>query len=208
MVTISISATFPDAAPVARAADALRTGAVVAFPTDTFYGLAVDPRHAAAVARLFAAKGRAATSAIPLIAASIAQAQEVAVLGEREIVLARRFWPGPLTIVAPARSGVAAGVLGGGTTVAVRVPAHAVATALAAAFGCCITATSANRSGDPPAATAADVAAGLADVVQMVLDAGRTAGGAPSTMVEMVAGVPRLLRAGAVPWDRVLESLE
>ena len=105
---------------------------------------------------------------------------------------------------------LAAAVLGGGTTVAVRVPAHAVARALAAAFGFCITATSANRSGESPAATAADVAAafGAGGGVDLLLDAGAVTGGPPSTIVEMGKDGPRLIRAGAVPWNRVLESLK
>ena len=171
----------------------------------------MDPRRDDAVARLFAAKGREPSAAVPLIAASIDQAQEAAILGDREIRLARTFWPGPLTIVVPARSGIAPAVLAGGTTVALRVPAHAVARALAAVFGFCITATSANRSGDPPAVTGADVSAALEtsiDLLDVLLDAGAATGGPPSTIVEMAESGPRLVRAGAVAWSRVLESLE
>jgi L-threonylcarbamoyladenylate synthase len=133
------------------------------------------------------------------------------VFGDRELQLARTFWPGPLTIVLPARSGLAAAVLGGGTTVALRVPAHAVARALAAAFGFSITATSANRSGNPPAVTGADVADALdtvLDRLDVLLDCGAVTGGPPSTIVEMAESGPRLVRAGAVAWNRVLESIE
>jgi L-threonylcarbamoyladenylate synthase len=208
MVTLSIAAGMPEEAVIARAADVLRRGGVVAYPTDTLYGLAVDPRRDDAVARLYAAKGRDASTAVPLIAASLGQAQGAAIFGERELLLARRFWPGPLTIVMPARSGIAATVLGSGTTVALRVPSHAVARALAAAFGFCITATSANRSGHPPAVTGADVAGSLESAIDVLLDAGSVPGGLPSTIVEIGATGPRLLRAGAVAWDRVLESLK
>jgi L-threonylcarbamoyladenylate synthase len=211
MVKLSIAADRPDADSIALAADALRRGGLVAYPTDTLYGLAVDPRRDEAVARLFAAKGRDASAAVPLIAASLLQAQEAAILGDRELQLARAFWPGPLTIVVPARSGLASAVMGGGTTVALRVPAHPVARALAAVFGFCITATSANRSGDPPAVTGADVPAALAtaiDLVDVLLDAGAVTGRQPSTIVEMAESGPRLVRAGAVAWSRVLESLE
>jgi L-threonylcarbamoyladenylate synthase len=210
MMQHSIAAGQPDRAVIARAADVLRQGGLVAYPTDTVYGLAVDPRNSEAVARLYAAKGRGAQSAIPLIAASLEQAEEAALFGDRELRLARAFWPGPLTIVMAPRVDFAAAVLGGGTTVAVRVPAHAVARALAEAFGFCITATSANRSGESPAATAADVAAafGAGGGVDLLLDAGAVAGGPPSTMVEIGQDGPRLIRAGAVPWSRVLESLK
>ena len=210
MLHYSITPDQPKPEVIALAVDVLRRGGVVAYPTDTLYGLAVDPRHADAVARLYAAKGRGAQSAIPLIAASLEQAQNAAMLDQRGVRLARAFWPGPLTIVVPARGGLAAAVLGGGTTVAVRVPAHAVARALAAALGYCITATSANRSGESPAATGVDVAAAFATAsdLDLLLDAGAVAGGPPSTIVEIGQGSPRLVRAGAVPWDRVLESHE
>ncbi len=208
MITLSIAAAMPDEAVIAQAADVLRRGGVVAYPTDTLYGLAVDPREDEAAARLYAAKGRDASTAIPLIAASIEQAQEAAVFGDRELMLAGTFWPGPLTLVMPARSGIAAAMLGGGTTVALRVPSHAVARALAAAFGFCITATSANRSGHPPAVTAGDVAVALEPAIDVLLDAGPVPGGPPSTIVEMTVTGPRLIRAGAVAWDRVLESLK
>jgi L-threonylcarbamoyladenylate synthase len=200
----------PEPRKIQQALDVMRSGGVVAYPTDTLYGLAVDPRDGDAVARLYAAKGRGQQSAIPLIAASLDQAQGAAILDGLALQLARAVWPGPLTIVAPARRGLAAAVLGGGTTVAVRVPAHAVARALAAAFGFCITATSANRSGESPAVTGADVAAAFAtgSDVDVLLDAGVLAGGPPSTIVEIGKDGPRLIRAGVVSWDRVLESLK
>jgi L-threonylcarbamoyladenylate synthase len=208
MIRLPIEAGAPDAAALAHAVEVLKRGGVVAYPTDTFYGLAVDPRSEDAVGRLYAAKGRDASSAIPLIAASIEQAQEAGILGDRDLRLARTFWPGPLTIVVPPRHGIAATVLGGGTTIALRVPAHAVARALAAAFGFCVTATSANRSGHPPAVTGADVAGAHDESIDLLLDAGAVTGGPPSTIVEMAPSGPRLVRAGAVAWNRVLESLE
>jgi L-threonylcarbamoyladenylate synthase len=210
MLDYRITADQPESEVIARAANVLRQGGLVAYPTDTLYGLAVDPRNSDAVARLFAAKGRGVQSAIPLIAASLEQAQGAAILDQRALRLAHAFWPGPLTIVAPPRGGLAPAVLGGGTTVAVRVPAHAVARALAAALGFCITATSANRSGESPAVTGVDVAAAFAtgSDVDMLLDAGAVAGGPPSTIVEIGEESPRLIRAGAVSWDRVLESLK
>ena len=211
MVTLSIEADRPDPHAIAQAADVLNRGGLVAYPTDTLYGLATDPRRDDAVARLFAAKGRDATAAVPLIAASLDQAREAAIFGDRELRLARAFWPGPLTIVLPARSGLAAAALGGGTTVALRVPAHAVARALAAAFGFPITATSANRSGTFPAVTGAGVVEALDTVLDrqdVLLDCGAVTGGPPSTIVEMAESGPRLVRAGAVAWNRVLESIE
>jgi L-threonylcarbamoyladenylate synthase len=210
MERVSIAADVADDAGISRAVDVLRRGGIVAYPTDTFYGLAVDPRRDDAVARLYAAKGRSASMAIPLIAASLAQAQEAAILGDSERRLARAFWPGPLTIVMPPTEAIAARTLGDGATVALRVPFHAVARALAGRFGFCITATSANRSGEPPANEAEEVAGQFSgsDLVDLLLDGGPTPGGPPSTIVEMAGAAPRCVRAGAVAWDRVLRSLE
>lgn len=193
---------------VGQAVDVLRRGGIVAYPTDTLYGLAVDPRDETAVARLFTAKGREESMAIPLIASSTEQVLDAAALTPAELALARRFWPGPLTIVTAAKTSLVRSVLGGGSTVAIRVPSHPVARAIAAAFGFCITATSANRSGESAASHADGISDALAAHIDLLLDAGAVTGGLPSTIVEIAATGPRLVRAGAVPWERVLESLE
>jgi len=199
----------PDPARIAAAVAVLRSGGVVAYPTDTLYGLAVDPCNDAAVERLFAVKGRASASAIALIAADAAMAEQVAAngFGPLERRLAAAFWPGPLTIVVPAARRMAAALAPRGT-LGVRVPAHAVARALSAAFGECITATSANPAGRPPSVTADDVAATLDERIDFLVDAGPTTGGPPSTVVEVIDARVTLHRAGAVAWDRVLESVE
>jgi len=208
VTVIFLSSAGPDRAAIVRAADVLRRGGVVAFPTDTFYGLAVDPRNEAAVSRVYEIKGRPAVSAMPLIASSREQAGAAAVFDEAGERLASAFWPGPLTIVLPATPAVAPLVLAGGRTVAIRVPDHEIARALAHELGFPITSTSANRSGQPPAAEGADLAHAGLDDIDLLLDAGPCRGGLPSTIVEMAASGPRLVRAGAVAWDRVLRSLE
>jgi L-threonylcarbamoyladenylate synthase len=192
---------------IVEAAAVLRSGGVVAYPTDTLYGLAVDPRHAAAVRRLFDVKGRDPALAIPLIASSVEQARAAGEFSDAHLRLALAFWPGPLTVVVPARATIDRVLLGGGSTIAVRVPAHPVATALASELGFCITSTSANRSGHA-AATNAREASVLSDALDLVLDGGASPGGPPSTIVEVTDSGPRLVRAGAVSWERVLESLE
>ena len=197
----------PDAGPIAHAAAILRDGGIVAYPTDTLYGLAVDPRNAAAVARLIALKGRAASSSIALIAADVATAEEAGAFGPIERTLARTFWPGPLTVVVAASPSMST-LLAPRRTLGVRVPDHAVARALSAAFGGCITATSANRSGEPPAVSAGEVELAVGEGIDLLLDAGSAPGGPPSTIVEVVDGRPTLHRGGAVPWDRVLESVK
>ncbi|HET7617387.1 MAG TPA: L-threonylcarbamoyladenylate synthase, partial [Vicinamibacterales bacterium] len=174
--------------------------------TDTLYGLAVDPRNPDAIARLYALKGRDARAALPLIAADLPQAEEAGRFDDDARRLANAWWPGPLTIVVPVGPAIHASALGGGRTVAVRVPDHAVARALARAFGFGITSTSANPSGRTPAVSPDEVAAGLPGV-DLLLDAGDAPGGAPSTIVGFRDGVPECVRTGAVAWERVLESL-
>jgi L-threonylcarbamoyladenylate synthase len=208
MRILKVSPHAPDPDDIAQAVDVLARGGIVAYPTDTFYGLAVDPRRDAAVERLFAAKSRVAGQALPLIAASLEQAKLAATFGDVEHRLAAQFWPGPLTLVLPARKGLSPQVTGTDLTIAVRVPAHDVARALASRFGFGITATSANRSGSPPAATGTEAADALDDAIDLVLDGGPAAGGLPSTIVESTRTGLRLVRAGAVAWERVLESLK
>jgi L-threonylcarbamoyladenylate synthase len=197
----------PDPAVIRQAAEMIREGLVVAYPTDTLYGLAVDPRKPDAVRRLFELKGRPETSPLTLIAADLTQvraAGEMTSVGER---LATHWWPGPLTILIAARAIVAPDTRAGGRTVGVRVPDDRVATALARDAGFCITATSANRSGATAAATPEAVAAALPDV-DAILDAGAARGGPPSTIVDASERVLTLVRAGVVPWERVLRSLK
>ena len=208
MIRLVIDPLTPDSTTVSAAVDVLRRGGVVAYPTDTLYGLAVDPRSDAAVERVFAVKERERSAAVALIAADVLQAQQAGTFGASELVLARAFWPGPLTIVVPAAQELSRRLSGDLNTVGVRVPGHAVARALAAAFGSCITATSANISGSPPSMTADEVAATLDGRIDAVLDAGPAPGGPPSTIVEFADGRPVLRRSGAVAWDRVLESLQ
>jgi L-threonylcarbamoyladenylate synthase len=197
----------PGDAAIAEAADVLRRGGVVAYPTDTLYGLAVDPRRDEAVERLFALKGRDAGAAIALIAADVSQAEGAGRFGPVERRLAAAFWPGPLTIVVPAAAALSP-LLSPRGTIGVRVPAHAVARALASALGECVTATSANRSGAVAPVTAADVSEAFAGGVDLLLDAGPAPGGAPSTIVEVIGSHLTLHRAGAIAWERVLESIE
>ncbi len=208
MTRVRITERSDEATAIAAAVDVLRRGGTVAYPTDTLYGLAVDPRSDAAVGRLFDVKGRDRTQAIPLIAASLDQARAAGEFGADDLRLAAAFWPGPLALVVAARPALSRAVVAADGTVAIRVPAHPLARALAAAFGACITATSANLSGEPATGSAAAVAASLKELIDLILDAGDAPGGPPSTIVDVRGGAPRLVRAGAIAWDRVLESLK
>ena len=189
--------------------DWLKADGIVAFPTDTLYGLAVNPMSPAAVRQLFDLKGREASAALPLIAGSTGQVELCCgPLGPAGSRLAAGFWPGPLSLILDAPASIAADVHGGRRSIAVRVPAHAVARALCERFGGLLTATSANRSGEPPAADARALGAIAGDPRVLVIDAGPTAGGPPSTIVDAREGAPVLVRAGAIAWDRVLKSLQ
>ena len=205
---ITVSAACPDAEAIGHAASLLRRGAIAAIPTDTLYGLAADPFSSAAVQRIFSIKDRASERALPLVAASLeqvdAQLGTLPLVGQR---LARQFWPGPLTLVITAPATIVADVTGGGTTVGVRVPDHTVTRALCEACGTPLTATSANISGQPPTSDPEEVMRRLGERIDVLVDAGVTPGGPPSTIVDVTGDFPRLIRAGAIAWDRVLASL-
>ncbi len=204
----SIDPRRPDPATLAEAVRVIEAGGIVAFPTETFYGLAVNPADAAAVRALFRVKGRDAASAVPLVAADVEQVEsQIAQLSPDERRLVDRGWPGPLALLLEAPDDLARDLHAGTHTVAVRVPGHAVARTLARHAGRPLTATSANPSGMPPATSADEVQASLGPRLDLVLDAGATPGGAPSTIVRVGRSGPVLVRAGAVPWDRVLEFL-
>ncbi len=204
MIRITVDPLRPDPDALERAAAVLRDGGVAAVPTDTLYGLAADPFNVTAVDRVFAIKGRMSDQALPLVAADSTQVRTWiggwSTLGER---LSDRFWPGPLTLVLAAPATMASAVTGGGGTVGVRVPAHAVTRALCAAVGRPLTATSANRSGTPATERPEMVAAELGEQLDAIVDAGVTPGGPPSTIVDITDGEPRLIRAGAVSWNAV-----
>jgi L-threonylcarbamoyladenylate synthase len=187
-----------------EAAKWIRAGGVVAIPTDTLYGLAADPFCAAAVARVFAIKGRSAGQAMPLIASDTEQVTAalgpLTAMGER---LSRCFWPGPLTLLVDAPETIAKGVTGGTGRVGVRVPANEIARAICRAAGRPLTATSGNISGQPATADPDEVERTLGDAVDLLIDAGRTPGGAPSTIVDITSDPPLLVRAGATSWDEI-----
>jgi L-threonylcarbamoyladenylate synthase len=183
---------------IQAAARALAAGELVILPTETVYGLAADAADPAAVARLFEAKGRPRFN--PLIAhvAGLGEARDIADLDERAIALAGAFWPGPLTLVAPAKAGVCDLARAGLDTVAVRAPAHPLAQSVLRAFGRPLVAPSANRSGRPSPTTLADALAETGGAAAMAIDGGPCAIGLESTVVSLLGGPPRLLRPGAV----------
>jgi L-threonylcarbamoyladenylate synthase len=188
---------------IAAAGAALRRGAIVVYPTETFYGLGALARHEPALERLARAKLRPVGKPLPLLAADLAQVAEVAVLTGRAARLAAALWPAALTLVLPARPGLPDAVTAGTGTVGVRVPGSAVARALARAAGGALVSTSANLAGGPPPTRTAELDPALVAQVDHVLDGGPTPGGLPSTVVAVEADGLRLVRAGAVPFERV-----
>jgi len=185
----------------------LRRGGIVVYPTETLYGLGARADDGPALERLARAKLRPEGKPLPLIAADLAQVERVAVLAGAAARVAARLWPGPLTLVLPARAGVHPAITAGTGTVGVRIPGSEVARVLAAAAGAPLVSTSANPSGGPPPSTVAALAPSLVEAVDHVLDGGPTPGGAPSTVVEIGPdGSVRVLRAGAVEVDRVVEA--
>ncbi|MEZ4392887.1 MAG: L-threonylcarbamoyladenylate synthase [Polyangiales bacterium] len=190
----------PDPDAIARAALALRRGELVAFPTETVYGLGARADDADAVARVFAAKGRPAWNPLIVHVLDLAAAQELTLdLPPLTELLAARFWPGPLTLVLPRDPArVPAAVSGGGPTVAVRAPAHPVARALIAAAGLPVAAPSANRFQSVSPVTAAHVLKSLGGRIPWVLDGGRCAHGIESTVLDLTRERPTVLRHGAV----------
>ncbi len=193
----TIAANDPRA--LAWATDALARGELVVIPTDTVYGLAARLDRPDALARIYAAKGRGAEKALPVLIADPAR-----LLGLTDGVpagaaaFAAAFWPGPLTLVLPRSAAVPDLVTAGGPTVGLRMPEHPFALALLAACGGALAVTSANRSGEPSLREAAAVAGALGDAVDLIVDGGPTPGGVASTVVALAADGPRILRAGPI----------
>lgn len=198
----------PDAAAIADAAAVLRAGGLVAFPTETVYGLGADARSASAVAGIFTAKGRPRTDPLIVHLASADDLGRVAAaVPESAALLAARFWPGPLTLLVPRGPDVPPEVTAGLAAVAVRVPAHPVAHALLTAAAMPIAAPSANRFTRPSPTTAGHVLADLDGVIDLVIDAGPTDIGVESTIVDCTVSPPLIRRAGGVPIERLREVM-
>ena len=189
----------PDEAGISRAAAHLRAGRLVAFPTETVYGLGADARNGAAVADIYAAKGRPSFNPLIVHLPDVAAARAIAQWSDAAELLAQAFWPGPLSLVLPLASGhgLSTLVTAGLDTVALRVPAHPAATRLLRAAGTPVAAPSANPSGRISPTTAAHVLDGLGTKIAAVLDDGPCTVGLESTIVG-VSGAPTLLRPGGL----------
>ena len=203
-----VDATRPDVALIARAAACLRGGGLVAFPTETVYGLGVHALDPVAVRTLFDAKGRPSNDPLIVHVPSLIEAQDlVTVVPPAATALAERFWPGPLTLVLPKRAVVPDEVTAGLPSVAVRVPSHPVAQALLRASGVPIAAPSANLFSRPSPTRAEHVLADLDGRIDLVIDGGPTTVGVESTVVDLTGAQPRVLRPGGVSMEALTAVL-
>lgn len=201
----SVDPKDPEGAILEEAAQVILEGGLVVVPTETFYALAGDGLSAEAVSRVLEAKGRETSRPTGLL---IADEEMVALVATRipraAFKLMNRFWPGPLNLVLHAKESLPLGVVGDRMGVSVRVPASLPALGLIRLLNRPITATSANKTGGKPPQTADEAIEALGDVLEIAIDAGKTRGGEPSTMVDVRGKKPILLRAGAIPWEEIM----
>ena len=189
-----------DPSHIAQAAAQLRAGAVIAFPTDTLYAVATRATDPTAVARLYEVKQRPSAQPMVWLVLDKTQVERFAVVSAAAAELMARFWPGPLTLVLPAR------IPSDVPTIAVRAPDHDVALALLRTLGEPIASSSANRAGAPPPVDADQVIAGLGDRIDLVLDGGPCRIGQPSTILDLGGAEPRILRQGAIPASELIRG--
>jgi len=191
------------------AAEVIRDGGIIAYPTESSYALGVDPANAEAVKRLFCLKGRPESMAMPLIAGVMSEVRdvtkEISALGDR---LIEKFWPGPLTLIFEAADDLPRLLTGDKGGIGIRVSAYPLCNRLTLAVGGPLTSTSANSTGDPPALDAEEIEAHFKDTIELILDGGRLAKGPASTVVDVRGERPIILREGAVNTADILRALE
>jgi len=195
---VTVDPRVPAAAVLREAATHLGEGALVAFPTETFYGLGAAALDPAAITRIFGLKGRPESKPLLALVDSVVMAETVAHVSPAARIMMARHWPGARTIVLSARAGVPDVLTAGTGTIGLRASPHPVALGLVRAFGRPVTAPSANPSGDEPPVSAARVLDYFPEGITLVLDGGPTAGGEPSTVLDMTVEPPRILRQGVV----------
>ncbi len=206
MKTQILSASDKDA--LGQAVRLLRNGQVVAFPTDTVYGIGVDAFNSRAIEQMFAVKDRSRDKAIPILLASVRSLSLVArAISAEARLLAEKFWPGALTLVVPAAARVPKILIAGGDSVAVRVPNHPATRALIDALRAPLAATSANISKQPDPATAQQVFDYFGERIPLILDGGPTPGNIPSTVLDVTTDPPTVRRVGALSVEVIEQAL-
>lgn len=205
---LEISSFHPQDALIRLAVETLKAGGVVAFPTETFYGLAVDATDDAAIGQIFRIKGRSFSNPIALIAGDQVEFGDfVAEIPAAAQALMQTFWPGPLTLLFAAAPRVSPRLTAGTGKIGVRISSHPIANALANGLGGAITATSANLAGGPECRTAQEVLACLGGQLDLVIDGGATPGGKGSTILDLTTDAPVCLRDGAVSAARIFQAI-
>ncbi len=206
---LKVNALSPDPLCLEYAADMLRRGRVISIPTDTFYGLAADPFNLHAVEEIFKIKGRPAHKPVLLLVESVERAEELSsgMLPDRFYALARRFWPGPLTLVIEASGRVPLKITGNTGKVAVRLPSAKIPVSLIRLMDAPLTGTSANPAGMPECCTAEEVRCCMGQRLPLILDGGESNIPVASTIVEVTHDGWRLIRDGAIPAEQIAEFL-
>jgi L-threonylcarbamoyladenylate synthase len=191
-----------------KASDTIKGGRVIAYPTETFYGLGVKFDSSAALENLYRIKGRSRNKALPLIIGERRMLGLIASsITESAEKLIEKFWPGPLTLLLPAKTNISDLITAKTGKIAVRIPGESFALDLARSLGFPITATSANISGMPPAANIDDVIRYFGDAIDLIIDCGKAPGGKPSTIVDVSGVKARILRAGTISAEEIFEAL-
>ena len=186
----------------------LKEGGIVSYPTETFYGLAVDPFNKKAAERIYRIKGRDFRQPLLLIISEVGDIIRFGIKPPPSFQkLSHHFWPGPLTIALPAPAGIPEYLIGEGGGVAFRLSSNRIARELSRLFGRPITGTSANRSGAPPHTTASEVVRELESKIDIIIDGGKTEGGAPSTVIDLTMDPPKIIREGAIGRGEIEEVL-
>jgi len=194
-------------------AERIADGGVVAIPTDTVYGIAASLAHPASIERIYEIKGRQESQPLPVLVSSIDALSHLVQLEDAVVPLLNAFWPGPLTVVLPAATRLPDRVRGPGDKIGVRLPNHYIAIEVIEKAGGAVACTSANRSGEPPALNASDVAESMGAELDLILDGGVAQGGVASTVVAIDGLTLRFIREGAISmtdviriWDEVASS--
>ncbi len=200
-LVLKIDPVNPEPDLLSQAVEILREGGVIAYPTETFYGLGVDAKNENAVARLFAVKGRDFRNPVPVIVGDAGVLPRIAMeIPQTAKELISRFWPGPLTLVLRSAPAVSPRLTAGTGKIGVRVSSHPVARLLAHGLAGPLTSTSANRSGETECVTAREVLDRIGSDLDLIIDGGATPGGKGSTILDITGEAPVVLRHGAVPF--------
>jgi len=208
MHIIATNTKHPDVSAVTAAATALRVGEVIAYLTDTLYGLGGDSRSILAIERIFLLKGRSTEKALPVIVGEKQMAQcYVEKIPSIAEILIEQFWPGPLTIVFNASANVPANLMSNTGKIAMRLPASRLAREISNGLGAPVISTSANRSGEPVLNSAKEIADVFGKSIALILDSGPPMNHNPSTIIDVTTQPPRLLRAGAVPLTEITKRI-